>query len=53
MRIEIPLPPRRFTRKDGPIELGRAELPPSHQTPIFLEPILFAHAAAQSPTPHR
>ena len=47
-RIEIPCRRDRFTRKDGPDCNWPTPEPPHRINQIFLEPILFAHAAAQS-----
>src|SRR5579872_4285426 len=46
-RIEIPCRRDRFTRKDGPDCNWPTPEPPHRINQIFLEPILFAHAAAQ------
>ncbi len=46
-RIEIPCRRDRFTRKDGPDCNWPTAEPPHRINQIFLEPILFAHAAAQ------
>ena len=46
-RILIPCRRERFTRKDGPDCNWPTPEPPHRINQIFLEPILFAHAAAQ------
>ena len=46
-RIEIPCRRDRFTRKDGPDCNWPTPEPPHRINQIFLEPILFEHAAAQ------
>jgi len=46
-RIEIPCRRDRFTRKDGPDCDWPTPEPPHRINQIFLEPILFEHAAAQ------
>ncbi len=46
-RIEIPCRRDRFTRKDGPDCNWPTAEPPHRINQIFLEPILFEHAAAQ------
>jgi 2-polyprenyl-6-methoxyphenol hydroxylase-like FAD-dependent oxidoreductase len=46
-RIPIPCRRDRFTRKDGPDCNWPTPEPPHRINQIFLEPILFAHAAAQ------
>jgi 2-polyprenyl-6-methoxyphenol hydroxylase-like FAD-dependent oxidoreductase len=46
-RIEIPCRRDRFTRKDGPDCNWPTPEPPHRINQIFLEPILFGHAAAQ------
>src|SRR4051794_10118610 len=46
-RIEIPCRRDRFTRKSGPDCNWRTPEPPHRINQIFLEPILFEHAAAQ------
>lgn len=45
-RIEIPSRSRRFTRTDGPDGNWPTPEPPHRINQIYLEPILFAHAAA-------
>src|SRR5512141_1122866 len=47
-RIEIPCRRDRFTRKDGPDCNWPTPEPPHRINQIFLEPILFEHAAAQA-----
>src|SRR5947209_8640778 len=47
-RIPIPCRRDRFTRKDGPDCNWPTPEPPHRINQIFLEPILFEHAAAQS-----
>ena len=47
-RIEIPCRRDRFTRKDGPDCNWPTPEPPHRINQIFLEPILFDHAAAES-----
>ena len=46
-RIEIPCRRDRFTRKDGPDCNWPTPEPPHRINQIFLEPILFVHAAAE------
>src|SRR6202048_2186600 len=46
-RIPIPCRRDRFTRKDGPDRNWPTPEPPHRINQIFLEPILFEHAAAQ------
>src|SRR5664279_2195859 len=47
-RIEIPCRRDRFTRRDGPDCNWPTPEPPHRINQIFLEPILFEHAAAQA-----
>lgn len=47
-RIKIPARNERYTSKDGPDTWWPTPEPPHRINQIYLEPILFAHAAAQS-----
>ena len=51
-RIGIPCRRDRFTAKDGPDCNWPTPEPPHRINQIFLEPILFEHAAAQAAHPH-